>query len=133
MTDKINVALVYGGRSVEHDVSVISARNIQDNIDQEKFSVHRFGIDKSGKWFLMTEVDKDFSKGHGISLSLDASDPYLLDLDNNQKIKIDIAFVILHGTDGEDGTIQGLFKMMHIPVVGSDVMGSSVSMNKMVS
>ena len=85
MTDKINVALVYGGRSVEHDVSIISARNIQDNIDQKKYSVYRFGIDKSGKWFLMTEVGKNFSKGHGISLSLDASDPYFLDLDDNQK------------------------------------------------
>jgi D-alanine-D-alanine ligase len=133
MSDKINVALVYGGRSVEHDVSVISARNIQDNLNNHQFNLFRFGIDKQGTWHLVKEVSKDFSSGHPISLVLDASNPRIVDTELNEEIQIDVAFVILHGTDGEDGTIQGLFKMMQIPVVGSDVLGSAVAMNKKVS
>ena len=133
MTSKINVALIYGGRSVEHDVSVISATNIQDNIDQSRFNIYRIGIDRTGKWHLMEEVSKNFENGHALSMSLDASNPSFTDLETKLDFDIDVAFVIVHGTDGEDGTIQGLFKMMQIPVVGSDVLGSAVAMSKKVS
>jgi len=133
MSQKIKLALIYGGRSVEHDVSVISAINIQDNLDRGKFELFCFGIDKKGKWFLMPHISKSFKSGKKMKLSLDASDPVFETEGSPDKIGIDIAFVILHGTDGEDGSIQGLLKIMQIPVVGSGVLGSAIAMNKMVA
>ncbi len=131
MTSTLNVALVYGGRSVEHDVSVISAKNIFNNINNNLYNVIPFGISKSGKWLLMSEVSADLTKGKPLQLILDASNPGFSE--NGDFIKIDVAFIILHGTDGEDGSIQGLFQSMNIPYVGSDVLGSSMAMNKIIS
>ena len=129
----MNLALIYGGRSVEHDVSVLSAQNILSYTDPERFKVHPIGIDKQGKWFLMDSVSKEYDKGRTLSLVLDASSPKLLLSDGSKELQIDAAIVILHGTDGEDGTIQGFWKMFDIPVVGADVLGSSVAMSKEVA
>lgn len=133
MPEKTNVAIVFGGRSAEHDVSIISASNICENIDKTRFNLFLFGISKSGKWFLMPEVVKDFSRGNALQLALDAENPVFTTHQDNSQIRIDVAFVILHGTDGEDGTIQGFFKLMRIPVVGSGVLGSAVSMDKITA
>ena len=131
MTSTLNVALVYGGRSVEHDVSVISAKNIFNNTNNDLFNVIPFGINKSGKWLLMSEVSADLTKGKPLQLILDASNPGFFA--NGDFFKIDVAFIILHGTDGEDGSIQGLFQSMNVPYVGSDVLGSSMAMNKIIA
>jgi len=133
MRQKTKLALVYGGRSVEHDVSVISARNIFENIDTTKFEIHLLGIDKSGKWFLMPDVDKSFNKGRPLHINLDTKQPTFIIQSDGSAFSIDVAFIILHGTDGEDGSIQGFFKLMQIPFVGSGVLGSAIAMDKIIA
>ncbi len=128
---KIKVAILYGGRSVEHGVSVNSARNIFEFIDRKKFSPVAIGITQQGKWHLTPGVTKNIRKGKAISVQLDAQKPIFMA--GTQKISVDVVFPVLHGTDGEDGSIQGLLKALDIPVVGTGVLGSALSMNKIVA
>src|SRR5882672_491275 len=129
---RIKVAILYGGRSVEHGVSINSARNIFEFIDKEKFEPLPIGISQSGKWFLTTTVNKDIEQGTPLRLQLDPERPCFI-TDKGQAHEADIVFPVLHGTDGEDGSIQGLLKAMKLPMVGTGVLGSSMSMNKLVS
>jgi len=130
MTKK-KVAILFGGRSVEHGVSINSAKNIFEYIDRERFEPIPIGISTRGTWFLNTSVSKDIEQGSPLSLSLDATKP--LWTTAGKTVEFDIAFPVLHGTDGEDGSVQGIFKAMSIPMVGTSVLGSSVSMNKLTS
>jgi len=131
MSKIVNVALVFGGRSVEHDVSILSAKNIASHADSSKFNIHPFGISKKGKWFLLEKIDKNIENGKPLELVLNADAPAFKTKGSN--IQIDVAFIILHGTDGEDGSIQGMFTTMKIPYVGSDVPGSALAINKITS
>ena len=133
MSKKKKVAILYGGRSVEHGVSVNSARNIFEYIDKEQFEPLPIGISKTGQWFLTSGVTKDIEQGKALGLILDAQRPGFTLLASGDRIKADIIFPVLHGTDGEDGSIQGLIKSMDIPMVGTSVLGSSMSMNKIVA
>jgi D-alanine-D-alanine ligase len=133
MSEKLKVAILYGGRSVEHEISLRSASNVVANIDRNKYEVVLLGIDKQGSWFLKGSVDKEINHGLPVAIRLDAASPKIINLENNHHIRIDVVFPVLHGTDGEDGSIQGLFKAMDIPVVGSGVLGSAMSMDKIVS
>ncbi|HTJ49773.1 MAG TPA: D-alanine--D-alanine ligase family protein [Cyclobacteriaceae bacterium] len=133
MPTKKKVALLYGGRSVEHGVSVNSARNIFENFDKERFEVLPIGISKSGQWFLNNTVSKDIEQGKALGLILDPHSPGFLLLSTGDRIKADIIFPVLHGTDGEDGSIQGMIKAMDIPMVGTGVLGSSLSMSKIIA
>jgi D-alanine-D-alanine ligase len=133
MPTKKKVALLYGGRSVEHGVSVNSARNIFENFDKERFEVLPIGISKSGQWFLNSTVSKDIEQGKALGLILDPHSPGFLLLSTGDRIKADIIFPVLHGTDGEDGSIQGMIKAMDIPMVGTGVLGSSLSMSKIIA
>ncbi len=128
---KPTVAILFGGRSVEHGVSINSAKNIFEYIDRARFNPVLFGISTKGSWYLTEEVSKDIEKGVPLTLQLDASKPTWIA--GGKVIQIDVAFPVLHGTDGEDGSIQGLFKAMSIPMVGTGVLGSSVSMNKLTA
>jgi D-alanine-D-alanine ligase len=128
---KQKVAILFGGRSVEHGVSINSARNIFEYIDRDRFEPILFGISRQGTWYLNTEVSKDIEKGEPLSLELNATKPVWRTASKN--ITIDVAFPVLHGTDGEDGSIQGVFKAMSVPMVGTSVLGSSVSMNKLTA
>lgn len=128
---KIKVAILYGGRSVEHGVSINSARNIFEFIDRKKFTPILIGITQDGKWYLTDSVSKNISKGKALSLSLNAIKPTLTA--GTKKIDPDILFPILHGTDGEDGSIQGMLNALDLPFVGTGVLGSSLSMNKIIS
>src|SRR5436190_9183639 len=130
---KTKVAILYGGRSVEHGVSVNSARNIFEFIDKERFEPLSIGISKTGQWFLTSGVTKDISQGKALGLILDAQRPGFILVSSGDRIKADIIFPVLHGTDGEDGSIQGLIKAMDIPMIGTGVLGSSISMNKIVA
>lgn len=129
---KLNVAILFGGRSVEHAVSVNSARNILQHIDRGAFYVICIGISKKGSWFLTSEISKEIESGVPLSLSLNINGPIFHDKVGNQ-YPIDMVFPVLHGTDGEDGSIQGLLKALRIPVVGSGVLGSCLSMSKLVT
>ncbi|CAN5361650.1 D-alanine--D-alanine ligase [soil metagenome] len=128
---KINVAILYGGRSVEHAVSVNSAKNIFEFIDRKKFNPIPIGITQKGKWYLTKAVNKGIQKGKPLSVELDPKKPILKS--GAQKVKVDVVFTLLHGTDGEDGSIQGMLKSLDLPVVGTGVLGSSLSMNKIVA
>ncbi|HYG01319.1 MAG TPA: D-alanine--D-alanine ligase family protein [Chryseosolibacter sp.] len=133
MSKKKKVAILYGGRSVEHGVSVNSAKNIFEFIDKDLFEPLTIGISKSGQWYLTSGVTKDVEQGKALGLILDAQRPGFMLLSSGDRIKADIILPVLHGTDGEDGSIQGLIKAMDIPMVGTGVLGSSMSMNKIVA
>lgn len=133
MSKKKKVAILYGGRSVEHGVSVNSARNILEYIDKDLFEPLTIGISKTGQWFLTSGVTKDIEQGKALGLILDAQRPGFTLISSGDRIKTDVIFPVLHGTDGEDGSIQGLIKAMDIPMVGTSVLGSSASMNKIVA
>jgi D-alanine-D-alanine ligase len=133
MSKKKKVAILFGGRSVEHGVSVNSARNIFDHINKDRFEPLPIGITKSGQWYLTSGVTKDIGQGKALGLILDAQSPGFILVSSGDRIKADIIFPVLHGTDGEDGSIQGLIKAMDIPMVGTGVLGSSISMNKIIA
>ncbi len=133
MAEKKKVAILYGGKSVEHGVSINSARNIFEYINKDLFEPIPIGITTKGKWFLTSGVDKNIENGQALSLSLNPANPVFKIEGSNQTFTTDIVFPVLHGTDGEDGSIQGLIKALDIPMVGTGVLGSSVSMSKIVS
>jgi D-alanine-D-alanine ligase len=133
MSKKKRIAILYGGRSVEHGVSVNSARNIFAYIDKKQFLPVPIGISKQGKWYLTDGVSKDIEKGKPLGLLLDAKNPAFFLLKEGSRIKADIIFPVLHGTDGEDGSIQGMVRAVDLPMVGTGVLGSAVSMNKITA
>ena len=128
---KLKVGVLYGGRSVEHDISLLSAKNILQNIDTSKFDISLLAIDKEGKWYLCDDIDKPISSGEPLSAMLDAKNPYLFS--QERQIMLDVIFPILHGTDGEDGSVQGLLQTLNIAYVGSGVLGSAASMDKLLA
>ncbi len=131
------IGLVFGGKSPEHEVSIVSARNIYNAIDKNKFEVTLIGISSSGKWFLENETnlqDKNCIVGKdGIQLAVVFGNEHnkLIRLDNQQFLDdLEAVFPITHGPNGEDGTLQGVFLQMDIPFVGPSVLGSAVAMDK---
>ncbi len=128
---KKKIAILYGGRSVEHGVSINSARNIFQFIDQKKFKPFLIGITEKGEWRLTKKVSSKIKHGEKLSLELNAEKPVFKT--KSKAFSPDIVFPVLHGTDGEDGSIQGLLKAIDVPMVGTGVLGSAVSMNKLVA
>jgi D-alanine-D-alanine ligase len=134
MSDKIRVAILFGGKSVEHKVSLRSAKNIIDNIDRDRFDIVLMGIDQRGSWYFLNDYRKEVTQGELLGVSLSQKNNPFFILGNQRSIgRIDVVFPILHGTDGEDGSIQGLLRTLNIPVVGSGVLGSSVAFDKLCS
>ena len=131
MTKK-KVAILYGGRSVEHGVSINSARNIFEFIDKDKFEPVSIGISQKGGWYLNFEISKEIEAGEALSFLLDPANP-CFKTSAGFEFSVDIVFPILHGTDGEDGSIQGFLKAFSLPMVGTGVLGSSLSMSKLVA
>ncbi len=143
--NKIKVAVVFGGKSAEHEISLRSANSIVAAMDRDKYDIQLIGIDKTGKWYLNenshfllnTEDTRKIqlkSGGKEITLANTDQTVSIIDRNSNQSIQqVDVVFPILHGTYGEDGTIQGLFRLLNIPFVGVDVLASSVGMDKDVT
>jgi len=129
---KTKIVIIYGGRSVEHGVSVNSARNIFRYIDRALFEPIPIGISQDGYWCKTKGIVKDICKGREVSLGLSPDNPFFID-EFGDKWEADIAFPVLHGTGGEDGSIQGLLKTAGFKVVGSDVQGSALAMNKLIA
>jgi D-alanine-D-alanine ligase len=129
---KKRVLILYGGRSVEHGVSINSARNIHEFIDKDKFEPILIGISQTGGWYLTTQVSKDIEAGKPLSFDLNPSSPHFKTPDG-LSFSVDIVFPVLHGTDGEDGSIQGFLKAFSLPMIGTGVLGSSLSMSKLVA
>ncbi len=127
--NKINVGIIFGGKSAEHEVSLQSAKNIVAALDKEKYNPILIGIDKGGKW-LLNGQSQLLLENHNPELSEPTSTAILPSSELFQNNKIDVAFPILHGTFGEDGTVQGLLKLAGVPFVGASVLGSAVGMDK---
>lgn len=132
--DKIKVAILFGGCSEEHDVSVKSAVEIAANINTDKYEPIYIGITKSGVWKLCEKPRPDWENGNCCSAVL-SPDKHMYGLivlkDNEFEIRrVDAAFSVLHGKSGEDGSIQGLFELSGIPYVGCDIQSSAICMDK---
>ena len=137
---KRNIVVLFGGQSPEHEVSLKSATTIIQNIDKEKYNIYPIGISKEGKWLLYQgEIqgiveNKWLKKGIPAIISPDAAHGGIIILrDEPLFIQIDVIFPVLHGSNGEDGTVQGLFQIAQIPYVGCGVLSSAVSMDKAVT
>ena len=131
------VAVLFGGQSSEHIVSCMSAANVIERIDRNRYEVLLIGITQEGKWLKAENLQalKDGSWQYGkvrAAILPDAVEKCVLLMDGGQmeKVKIDVAFPVLHGLYGEDGTIQGLLELARIPYVGCGVLASAVSMDK---
>ncbi len=129
---KKKIVILYGGRSVEHGVSINSARNIFQYINRDLFDPILFGIALNGTWYLTDTVSKEIEKGKKLTVTLNPEAP-VFSTEEGDTIQADIVFPVLHGTDGEDGSIQGLLKALSIPMIGTGVAGSATSMNKLVA
>jgi D-alanine-D-alanine ligase len=146
-TEKIRVAVLYGGRSGEHEVSLVSATNVIQNLDRSRFDVIPIGIDKQGSWFLGDDVFKQ-KLDTPINLQLHRDAERLLfnpeaigkapapfsppEMQRTQRI-FDVIFPVIHGPLCEDGTVQGLLELTDIPYVGCGVLASAIGMDKDVS
>jgi D-alanine-D-alanine ligase len=122
----IKLGIIFGGRSGEHEVSLMSAASIISALDSKKFQVICIGITKQGEWRHFAGAPKDIESGAWE----EKSTPFAID---NLKKEIDFAFPVLHGPYGEDGTIQGLFEMLDIPYAGCGVLASSLAMDKIMA
>jgi D-alanine-D-alanine ligase len=131
----ITLALIFGGRSAEHEISLSSARFVAASLDPERYRVIPVGILPSGGWVMPADTETALRDG----LSGTASEPVALSIDPRRpglvtaagaSIPIDFVFPILHGTFGEDGTIQGLLEMAGVAYAGAGVLGSAVGMDK---
>ncbi|WP_350344543.1 D-alanine--D-alanine ligase family protein [Proteinivorax tanatarense] len=132
----LNVAVVYGGQSGEHEVSIQSAKYVLKLLKNGKYNPIPVAIDKQGRWFGDITPEKFEQNGNGgIPLLFNLTDKTLIKIEEGKQISldIDVFFPVLHGPYGEDGSIQGMLDMLDIPYVGSEVLGSAVAMDKAVS
>lgn len=138
---KIRVACLFGGCSSEYDVSLVSASSVIRNINKEKYEVIMIGITREGDFYLYTGSFDDIERNNWfndkycnkITFSNNKSDHGFIVLESNELVQIDIVFPILHGKNGEDGTLQGLFELAEIPIVGCGMTSSSICMDKYIS
>lgn len=127
------VLLVFGGESSEHDVSIKSARNVFEACDKTKFDVKLCYIDREGKWWLLSEWTDDLTRHDGTVLAAVPGSGAFMTVDGETQLTIDILFPVLHGKNGEDGTVQGLAALLHIPIVGCDTTASALTMDKVLT
>ena len=112
----IKLGIIYGGISTEHDVSIMSAKSVLENLNKEKYEIHEIYINEYGKWFEIQNGEKE--EIYNLIWTLK---------------ELDVVFPILHGIGGEDGTIQGMLEMLKVPYVGCGVLASAVGMDKVYS
>lgn len=138
---KLNVALIFGGKSGEHEVSLSSAASIYENINKDKYNVFTIGITKEGTWLYYDGNSENIKNGKWVELANKNVEINLVPMGNKEVgllfedgsvQKIDVLFPVLHGPYGEDGTIQGLFEISQIPYVGCGVLASSTGMDKLI-
>ena len=145
MGKKINVGILFGGKSAEHEVSLQSARNVYDALDRTKYNPVLVGINKSGQWLLGDDsrflLNTDDPKKIRLDTSLDPYNDHIALTPESRGVlsgfssgirerSVDVVFPILHGPFGEDGTVQGLLKLAGIPFVGAGVLASAAGMDK---
>lgn len=141
MNDKLSLAVIFGGQSSEHEVSLMSSASILENLDPQRYQIHTVGITKEGRWLLYEGPVSGLGDGSWLTSSIPAflsPDPQIHGLvvlreSGAEIIPIDCVFPALHGKNGEDGSIQGLFQLSGIPYVGCDVRSSAICMDKAVT
>ena len=140
---KLTIGLLYGGRSGEHDVSTCSAASVASALDKSRYKVIAIGIDRDGRWYVQSRPEIVFHQDFGQVLALQKTGTWLVNHferygrlylcnleDGGKRVAVDVVFPVLHGTYGEDGTVQGLLELAMVPYVGADVAGSAVGMDK---
>jgi D-alanine-D-alanine ligase len=147
--NKLRVGILFGGRSGEHEVSLLSAASVLNAIDRSRYDVVPIGISKDGRWLTAGDAERLLESRHEKSKSEDkhlrAGDPdatasamvltrgseiAVSPVPSADALKVDVVFPVLHGTFGEDGTIQGLLELADLPYVGAGVLGSAAGMDK---
>jgi len=138
------IAILFGGRSAEHEISVISARSVIDALDPERYEVVPIGVTKQGHWQLMPggppvlppgsrEALPEVTERSGPEVALDQEPgSQTLVAEDGSRTPIDVVFPVMHGPHGEDGSIQGFLEMAGVPYVGAGVLASAVGMDKAV-
>ena len=141
---KLRVGIVFGGKSGEHEVSIQSAKNIYESLDRSTYEVMLLGVDKRGRWHLGSDASFILNASNPKLIALNARAPAVVPVDEPGETalalkdpetgalrqKVDVFFPIMHGTYGEDGSLQGLLRLLNIPFVGAGVLGSAVGMDK---
>jgi len=136
---KKKICVLFGGESTEYEISLRSALSIIENLDKEKYDLMLVGITREGKWKLFDEdIQKIFENNwysdnlKNVSVNLGELDSSLIiyNDDNLKKVKVDCVFIALHGANGEDGTVQGMLKLAHIPYAGPNMLTSCLGMDK---
>jgi len=142
MQQKLRVGVFFGGCSAEHEISLMSAVNVINALDSSKYEIIPIGVDRNGKMFLQHLLMSSQGKVQGeikliphinnqVVLVPGTGHGLLVNLFTKEKLHaIDIAFPIMHGSYGEDGTIQGVIKAANVPFVGSDLLSSAICMDK---
>ncbi len=137
VTRKLRVGVLFGGRSGEHEVSLASAASVIRALDPQKYDVELIGISKDGRWLAGTPAQKMLSEvirnGERVMLPADPSAGSLVPFgaeNSGPRRRLDVIFPVLHGTFGEDGTVQGLLELSGVPYVGAGVLASAVGMDK---
>lgn len=141
MTSKTNIAVLFGGQSAEHEVSIESAKNVIQALDSHRYQTYPIFVSRQGEWFLIESHQAVLDNPHMKPLSDLRSavplafqpgheTPFFFLSDARQRLTLDVIFPVLHGVNGEDGTIQGMLELLGIPYVGADVLGSSLAMDK---
>jgi D-alanine-D-alanine ligase len=126
------VLLLFGGESTEHDVSVASATNVAQVIDSDRFTVLYGYIDRKGQWWSVNSVTKELSKDSKQIFPILGKKAFIVG-DPSTIIEPDVILPIVHGRNGEDGSVQALGQLLHIPVVGCDMTSSAAAMNKYIT
>ena len=127
---KIILAILYGGRSAEHEVSVVSARSMMAAVDPTRYDIVPIAITKQGRWLLPAISPAQLTAPEGsLPAATDEGEPVTLQ-PGSRTLDVDVIFPLLHGPFGEDGTVQGLLELAGIPYVGSGVLASAVGMDK---
>lgn len=124
---KKRLGVIFGGTSTEHEVSIVSGTSVIKNLNKEKYEIYPIYIDKAGEWFEFEPDNKTYKVGDEIVGTKKIENIW------NYLKTMDILFPVLHGLQGEDGTIQGMFELLKIPYVGTRVLGSSICMDKVYS
>lgn len=143
MRIKKNLLILFGGMSSEHDISQMSVKNVIRNISREEYNVYIVGITKMGRWIYVRDIEQIESRSwiygdRNAYLIPDREKHSLLIMEDDNEtevaqISIDVCFPVLHGKNGEDGSIQGLLELAGIPYVGSGVLSSAVCLDKVVT
>ena len=128
--DRTRLAILYGGRSAEHQVSVVSARSVMEALDPERFEVVPVAITREGAWLLPDRSPLELAARDGALPEVEAAGTELALRPEQGVGGVDVVFPILHGPFGEDGTVQGLLELADLPYVGSGVLASALAMDK---